>query len=317
MPASAPAVTTRALTRRFGDLTALDALTVDIPAGGLVGLVGPNGSGKSTLIRMLLGLMRPTAGDARVLGEPIAEPTAYAGRVGALVEGPAFVPGLSARRNLRSLARLRGLDVDRVQQVLDLVGLGARADEPVKRFSLGMKQRLGIAAALLPDPPLLVLDEPTNGLDPAGIVAMRRLLRDLAADGRTVVVSSHLLSEIEAICDHVVVIRFGHLLFDGPLAALLAQESERIVAEPEHDRDLPALHEVLVRGGWGARIVGAAVRVEAGAGHAPAINRAASAGGITLRRLEVHEDTLEDVFLRLTGGAGDGPEMAGPGREVA
>ena len=157
----------------------MDHLTVDLPEGGVIGLLGPNGAGKSTLIRMLLGLVRPTEGEATVLGASIRSPERYAARVGALVEGPAFVPALSARANLRSLAELRGLPSSRVGEVLEVVGLAGRDREPVRNFSLGMKQRLGIAFALLPDPELLVLDEPTNGLDPAGIVEIRELLRSL------------------------------------------------------------------------------------------------------------------------------------------
>ena len=192
-------VTTAALTRRFGSVTALDAVTLDLPPGGVVGLVGPNGSGKSTLIRTLLGLIRPTGGAATVLGHSISSPKLYASEVGVLIESPAFVAGLSARGNLVSLAHLHGTPAARVDEVLRQVGLVGRDKEPVSRFSLGMKQRLGIAAALLTDPTLLILDEPTNGLDPAGIVEIRELLRRLASDGRTVIVSSHLLSEVEAI----------------------------------------------------------------------------------------------------------------------
>ena len=182
-------ISTERLTRRFGDVVAVRDLDLEISGGGVVGLVGPNGSGKSTLIRLLLGLIKPTSGTATVFGAPISHPLAYAARVGALIEGPAFVPTLSARTNLRSLARLRGIANGRVEEVLETVGLLDRSKEPAKRFSLGMKQRLGIAAALLPDPELLVLDEPTNGLDPAGIVEIRTLLRRLGDEGRTVVSS--------------------------------------------------------------------------------------------------------------------------------
>ncbi|HWS34738.1 MAG TPA: ATP-binding cassette domain-containing protein, partial [Actinoplanes sp.] len=238
-------VTTAGLTRRFGKLTAVKPLTLELPAGKVIGLVGPNGSGKSTLIRMLLGLIRPSAGDAAVLGEPIGSPQRYLGRVGALVENPAFVPGLSARANLMSLARLRGLPNARVDAVLQTVGLTGRDREPVKRYSLGMKQRLGIAAALLPDPALLILDEPTNGLDPSGIVEIRSLLAQLGTAGRTVVVSSHLLSEIEAICEHLVVIRFGELLYSGPITGLLNSDSQHVDLRAEHDADTDSLVQAL------------------------------------------------------------------------
>lgn len=292
---------TEKLTRRFGDVVALRDLDLEVGAGGVVGLVGPNGSGKSTLIRLLLGLIRPTGGYAFVFGEPISDPRVYASRVGALIESPAFSPGLSARANLRSLARLRGISNARVEEVLDLVGLLDRAADPARQFSLGMKQRLGIAAALLPDPELLVLDEPTNGLDPAGIVEIRRLLRALGDDGRTVVVSSHLLGEIEAACDTLAVIRYGDLLYSGPLADLVTQAGECISAVPEFPDDAARLAEVLSRRGWRASLRAEEVQVAEPAALAADVNRAAAEAGITLRSLAVKEASLEDVFLRMTG----------------
>jgi ABC-2 type transport system ATP-binding protein len=197
-------LSTSNLTRSYGKLVALNNVTLEIPKSGVIGLVGPNGSGKSTLIRILLGLVKPTSGTAHVLGHTLAETSAYAAKVGALIENPAFIPTLSARKNLLTLAQLRGVPSTRIGEVLETVGLTGRDKEPVKRFSLGMKQRLGIAAALLTDPQLLILDEPTNGLDPSGIVEIRALLQKLAAAGKTVIVSSHLLSEIEAACDPIV-----------------------------------------------------------------------------------------------------------------
>ena len=304
-------VSTDRLTRNFGDLIAVDRLTLTVPAGGVVGVVGPNGSGKSTLIRMLLGLIAPTAGTARVLDRPIDDPTAFAAAVGALVESPAFVPTLSARANLRSLAQLRGLPLGRVEEVLDIVGLIGRDREPVRGFSLGMKQRLGIAAALLPDPELLILDEPTNGLDPAGIVEIRTLLRELSRGSRTVVVSSHLLSEIEAICDHVVVIRFGTLLFAGPMTDLLTRADEYIEVAAETDDEAGALEQLLDGAGWKVRRntydarAPRSLRVAAPIGQAAAVNRTAAAGGFTLASLTPRRESLEEVFLRMTG-ASDG-----------
>ncbi|HSF34924.1 MAG TPA: ATP-binding cassette domain-containing protein [Nocardioides sp.] len=295
-------ITTEGLTRRFGPLTAIDQLDLDLPAGGVVGLVGPNGSGKSTLIRMLLGLVTPSEGSATVLGERIDDPTAYAGQVGALIENPAFVPGLSARANLASLAALRGLPRTRVEEVLETVGLAGRGSEPVRRFSLGMKQRLGIAAALLPDPALLVLDEPTNGLDPAGIVEIRGLLQQLGAEGRTVVVSSHLMSEIESICSYVVVIRFGVLVFAGPIAELMAHATTSVEVAPELGSDRQALSDALAHEGWQVTPHGElALRVDAGEDDAASINRHAAEAGFTLRALSVHRDSLETVFLAMTG----------------
>ncbi len=295
-----PVVATTRLTRRFGP-TALDRLTVELPNAGVIGLVGPNGSGKSTLIRILLGLIRPSAGTATVLGSPVASPAAYAARVGVLVESPAFLPGLSARTNLVSLARLRRLPLARVDAVLVQVGLVGRDREPVRRFSLGMKQRLGIAAALLPDPELLILDEPTNGLDPAGIVEIRELLRGLGRDGRTVIVSSHQLSEIEAVCDYLVVIRFGELVFAGPMTQMMRRTREHIDITAEHPADTGHLEAALVAGGWSVSAVDDILRVVADASRAADLNRAATAAGVTLSRLVVAQDSLEEIFLEMTG----------------
>ena len=293
-------VVTSGLTRRFGAITAVDHLDVQLPAGGVVGLLGPNGAGKSTLIRMLLGLVRPSQGGATVLGSSIRSPEKYAARIGALVESPAFVPGMSARANLRSIALLRGLAPRRVDGVLETVGLTGRDREPVRNFSLGMKQRLGIAIALLPDPELLILDEPTNGLDPAGIVEIRELLRSFGREGRTVLVSSHLLAEVEAMCDHAVVIRQGRLIFAGPMERLLAHARTGIDIAPERDEDAAPLLTRLRSSGWAAERDGDGIRVKADADRAADLNRAAAAAGYTLRRLAVTQDSLESIFLAMT-----------------
>jgi ABC-2 type transport system ATP-binding protein len=299
-------IRTDKLTRRFGDVVAVRELDLEIASGGVVGLVGPNGSGKSTLIRLLLGLIRPSSGSALVFDAPLSQPRKYAARIGALIESPAFVPSLSARTNLRSLARLRGISNARVDEVLDMVGLLGRSKEPAKRFSLGMKQRLGIAAALLPDPELLVLDEPTNGLDPAGIVEIRELLRAIGDDGRTVIVSSHLLSEIEAACDTLAVIRYGELLYSGPLNDLVGQAGECIETVPEYPRDVGRLTEILTSRGWKATAGDENVRVSAPASAAADVNRAAAEAGITLSALRPHAASLEEIFLAMTGdGSGD------------
>ena len=294
-------VTTTDLNRRFGPITALNHLTLELPTAGVIGLVGPNGSGKSTLIRILLGQIRPTGGSASVLDSSVRSPRNYASRVGVLIESPAFIPGLSARSNLVSLARLRRLPLGRVDTVIEQVGLAGRDREPVKRFSLGMKQRLGIAAALLSDPELLILDEPTNGLDPAGIVEIRELLRDLGRNGRTVIVSSHQLSEIEAVCDHLVVIRFGELVFSGPMTEVLKRTREHIDIAPEHPADLERLEAGLFAGGWSVTTVDDVIRVAAAADRAADLNRAATATGVTLSRLIVAQDNLEEIFLEMTG----------------
>ncbi len=311
-------IRTDKLSRHFGDVVALRELDLEIAGPGVIGLVGPNGSGKSTLIRLLLGLIRPTSGGATVFDSPISHPGKYAHRVGALIESPAFVPSLSARANLRSLARLRGISNTRVDEVLAIVGLLDRSKEPVKRFSLGMKQRLGIAAALLPDAELLVLDEPTNGLDPAGIVEMRQLLRSLGDQGRTVIVSSHLLSEIEAACDSLAIVRFGQLLFSGPLADLVSRAGESIEIAPEHPADVDGLAEALRAGGWKASVVLDEVHVSAPVSRSADVNRAAAEAGIVLRVLRPREASLEEVFLRMTGTeSGDNGRPATQLEEVA
>lgn len=293
-------IATRALTRRFGDVTALDRLSVELPPGGVIGLVGPNGSGKSTLIRMLLGLIRPTSGEADVLGHPIAEPRRYASRVGTMIESPAFIGSLSARANLASLAHLHGTPMARVDEVLRQVGLLGRDREPVRGYSLGMKQRLGIAVALLTDPELLILDEPTNGLDPAGIVEIRELLRRLAREGRTVVVSSHLLSELEAICTHLVIVRFGELVFAGPIEELMARTGAHIDLAPEHPEDADRLADALRAAGWSVEAIDGGLRA-VGEGGPADLNRAATDAGVTLARLVEARVSLEELFLAMTG----------------
>jgi ABC-2 type transport system ATP-binding protein len=255
---------------------------------------------------MLLGLIRPSSGSAEVLGHPISSPAAYASQVGALVEAPAFVPGLSARANLSSLARLRGLPDSRVDNVLGIVGLIGREREPVKRFSLGMKQRLGIAAALLPDPQVLVLDEPTNGLDPAGIVEIRGLLQRLGESGRSVIVSSHLLAEIQSVCDHLLVLRFGVLMYAGPMADLLQRAESHIDVQPEFDSDLGRLRQVLITAGWTlASDATGRLRVLAPVEAAARVNRDAWSAGVTLRAIHASQDDLERIFLEMTGTTDD------------
>ena len=290
------------LTKEFGALRAVDGLTVDVETGGVVGLLGPNGAGKSTTIRMLLGLIRPTAESATVLGKSIAYPAAYIEEVGALVESPAFYPKLSGEVNLQTLAVLDGQPQARIDEVLEIVGLQDRGGDQVVEYSLGMKQRLGIATALLRDPDILILDEPANGLDPAGIVEMRKLLRDLGSTGKTVLVSSHLLAEIQAMVDEVVIINKGRLVFEGNLAGLLAEAAHEVVVAPEEARDLAALAEVLSNAGYSATFSDRVVHV-VGAIEVPAqLNRLAFDHGITLRELRVHDEDLEEIFLRMTGG---------------
>jgi ABC-2 type transport system ATP-binding protein len=234
----ATAIRTQGLTKRYGSRAAVDQLTIQVPTGVVAGFVGLNGAGKTTTIRMLLGLITPSDGSAEVLGQPISHPAAYLHQVGAMIEGPAFYPTLSGRKNLEVLAVLGGHPKTRIGQLLELVGLAERASDRYGSYSLGMKQRLGIAAALLPDPALLVLDEPANGLDPAGIIEIRSLLRGLADDGTTVFVSSHLLGEVEQISDWLVMIDQGRLLYDGPIDQILDRQQAELVVATEQPGEL-------------------------------------------------------------------------------
>lgn len=301
--ANSPAVTTSGLTKRFGGRTVVDALDLSIPSGSVCGFVGPNGAGKTTTIRMLLGLIRPSAGTGTVLGGDLGDPRSYLSGVGALIEAPAFYPQLSGADNLRTLARLGQIDLARIDGVLERVGLSERAGDRYRTFSLGMKQRLGIAAALLADPALLILDEPTNGLDPAGILEMRALIRSLADDGITVFVSSHLLSEVEHVCDHLVMIRNGRSVFQGPVTDLRRSGGTEIVAGPERPDQSGQLVEVLGLAGYVAEAEGVSglVLVQADADQAADVNRVAMAAGIALAHLAVRQRSLEEAFLALTG----------------
>jgi ABC-2 type transport system ATP-binding protein len=215
-PGDKPAIEIRSLSKYFRQRKAVDALTISVPRGVIAVFIGPNGAGKTTTLRLLLGLVRPSAGSATVFGREIAHPRAYLPCVGALIESPAFYPGFSGRKNLEVLAHLGGHPRSRIGQVLEMVGLSERANDPVGNYSLGMKQRLGVAMALLPDPELLILDEPANGLDPLGIIEMRDLLRNLRDQGKTILLSSHLLGELEQITDWLVMLNQGKALFTPP-----------------------------------------------------------------------------------------------------
>ena len=204
-----PAVVTESLTKRFGSRTVVDSISFSVPAGMVAGLVGPNGAGKTTIMGMLLGLVRPTSGEAFVLGSPVSRRADYLPRVGSLIESPAFHPGVTGVDNLRALAIIAGHPTSGVDDLIDVVGLTGRGGDRYGTYSLGMKQRLGIAAALIGDPELVILDEPTNGLDPIGMQDVRRLIREIGNDGKTVIVSSHLLAELEMVCDWLVVVAGG------------------------------------------------------------------------------------------------------------
>ena len=288
------------LSKRYGDLVAVKNASFSVPLGTICGFVGPNGSGKTTTIRMLLGLIKPSSGTASIIGNSISHPERYLNEVGALIEGPAFYPALSGIENLRVLAKLGGIPISRCQELMQLVGLGGREKDKYKTYSLGMKQRLGIAAALLPNPKLLILDEPVNGLDPAGIQEVRDLLEKLAGNGVTVFVSSHLLSEIEMISKHLVMLRNGEVIFAGPISELLHRNKPTIIARPSSQSSLPYLAELINNTGHVAQIEDDHVRVEAEETFAVQLNKLAFENGIVLAQLTPARPSLEETFFELT-----------------
>ncbi|PUB26142.1 ABC-2 type transport system ATP-binding protein [Promicromonospora sp. AC04] len=295
-------VRTDALTKRYGDRVAVDRVSMTVRRGEVYGFLGHNGAGKTTTLRMVLGLVRPTAGRATVLGRPAGRAD-VTGRVGALVEGPGFYPYLSGRDNLRSLARYRHLPRAEVERVLDLVDLTGRGDDAYKGYSLGMKQRLGVAAALLGDPELVILDEPTNGLDPTGMADMRELVVSLARDGRTVVLSSHLLTEVQEICDRVGIIDHGRLLREAAVADLRGGITVRVRATP---RDTALAVASRLAGPDGVRpLPDGALGVDLPASAAPDLTRALVAAGADVHEVAPSERTLEEVFFEMTASAAD------------
>ena len=301
------AITTEGLTKRYGDRMAVDRLDLEVPTGVVAGFVGPNGAGKTTTMAMLLGLVRPTSGRGSVLGLPLTDPSSYLRRVGALIEGPAFYPALTGRQNLTVVATVAGHDPAQIPDLLRLVGLDGRADDRFGRYSLGMKQRLGIAAALLGDPGLLILDEPANGLDPAGIHEMRALLARIARHDRTVFVSSHVLSELEQVCDWLVMIDNGRLVFQGPAAELIGGQVASLAIGCPTPEELDVLRRVLVSGGHGVDAVDGELRVAVDGDDpvalAATVNRCAFDAGVVLTELRAVRTNLEDRYLAMvTGG---------------
>jgi ABC-2 type transport system ATP-binding protein len=296
----ATAITTQGLTKRYGSRAAVDDLSIQVPTGVVAGFVGLNGAGKTTTIRMLLGLITPNAGTAEVLGQPISRPAAYLHQVGAMIDGPAFYPTLSARANLEVLATLGGHPKTRIDQLLEQVGLAERASDHYHSYSLGMKQRLGIAAALLPDPALLVLDEPANGLDPAGILEIRSLLRRLADHGTTVFISSHLLAEIEQISDWLVMIDHGRLLYDGPIGQILERQQPELIVATEQPDELETVARLAAEAGHPSTTNGHLLRIQAPASYAATLNRQAMEHDVTLVELRHEQPSLEETFLSMT-----------------
>ena len=294
-----PVISVNSLSKKYGAQLALSNATFEVPLGTICGFVGPNGAGKTTTIRILLGLISPTTGTAKVLGESVTKPEKYLTQVGAMIEGPAFYPALSGVENLRVLATLGGIDHEVIPELMQLVGLADRAESKYKTYSLGMKQRLGIAAALLPNPKLLILDEPTNGLDPAGIQEIRELLQNLAAKGVTVFVSSHLLSDIEMICEHLVVLRKGEVIFAGAVKDLLQRNHPTIIAKPVNQADCARLISLSDKRG---EIIDGAVYLDAPEIFAAELNKIAFENGILLAQLTPVLPTLEKTFFEITGG---------------
>jgi ABC-2 type transport system ATP-binding protein len=294
---------------RGGRTIALQGLDLTVPEGGVFGFLGPNGAGKTTTIRCLLGLVRATGGKHRLLGASTqAELARVLPKVGSMVETPAFFPTFTGRKNLELLARLDGIGADRVDAALREVGLAERASSLFKTYSLGMKQRLGIAASLMKDPEVLILDEPANGLDPAGIKEVRELLRRLGREGRTVFVSSHLLTEVQHMCDRVAIITRGRLVTVGAVDEVLAKggPSRMVVGVDDHDGALAALQSA----GFQARLDGDHLSVDAPATDGSRISKALADRGLYVNELRPEEVSLEDVFLELTGEAGPQGEGA-------
>jgi len=295
-------IDTDGLTKRYGQrILAVDDLTLRVRRGEVYGFVGPNGAGKTTTLRMLLALVRPSAGTARVLGHRPGSREALA-RVGAMIEASAFYPFLSGRDNLRAMARHAGVPVTRIDGALGRVGLSPRADDDFSTYSTGMKQRLGLAAALLKDPEVLILDEPSNGLDPEGIAEMRTLVRSLAREHRTVLLSSHLMTEVEQISDRIGVIRRGKLVAEGTLEELVGTPELRVRATPaDRARQLIAA----IPGVDGIRVDDGALMLAADPRRAGEINRRLLEQGVEVSELTPVHATLEEVFLGLVREEGE------------
>ena len=308
------AVSTRGLRKTYRSLkgrhVAVQGLDLDVPTGGVHGFLGPNGSGKTTSIRMLLGLIRADSGTMRIFGQEVPDQLpGVIGRIGAIVEQPKFFPTFTARRNLDLLAGAIGAPASAVSQVLEDVGLADRAKDRYKTYSLGMKQRLAIAATLLKDPDLLIFDEPTNGLDPAGIREIRTTMRDLADRGKTVLVSSHILAEVEQVADTVSIIGHGRLLASGSVADLIRGGAHTATQVRVGVADLPGALRILGEAGMAVRLDGRQLVVD-GAGDPAEITRRLAHHELYVNELVPVRAGLESIFLELTAGEGPGTHIA-------
>jgi ABC-2 type transport system ATP-binding protein len=290
----------RALSKSFGAVRAVDDLTFSVAPGTVTGFLGPNGAGKSTTLRMLLGLIRPDHGSATIAGRCYRDLPAPVSVAGAALDASSFHPARTGRAHLRVYCTVTGLSLERADEVLDRVGLAAAGRRRVGGYSLGMRQRLALAVAMLGDPHVLVLDEPANGLDPEGIVWMRRLLRDLAARGRTVLVSSHVLTEMEQLVDHVVIIDGGRLLYQGPVDELAGSQGAVVEVRTSHTEALRAA--LAERDGITVEQAGPEQLFVTGAG-AATVGRIAFAAGVELAWLAERDGDLERLFFTLTAGS--------------
>jgi ABC-2 type transport system ATP-binding protein len=293
---AAPPVEVSGLTKRYGDTLAVDRVDLTVRPGEVYGFLGPNGAGKTTTLRILTGLITPTSGTVRVLGGMPGQAQILA-RTGSMIESPAFYPYLSGLDNLRLLVEYTEMPRARIQEVLQLVHLADRARDRFSAYSLGMKQRLGVAAALLKDPELVILDEPTNGLDPAGMRDMRLLIRELGSDGRTVLLSSHLLGEVQQICDRVGIISEGRMVAEHDVEELRGQQELVIRATPMSGART-VLHGVV--GADAVHLYDDTLRVKVESDRAAEVNRALVEAGIAVSELRITERALEDVFFELT-----------------
>ncbi|MFD2245714.1 ABC transporter ATP-binding protein [Pontibacter ruber] len=287
---------TNGLSKKYGALQALDKLSINIEQGSIYGLLGPNGSGKTTTLGLVLDVLHPTSGSFTWFGEATGKETKR--RIGALLETPNFYPYLTAKRNLQVVADIKGTNHREIPRVLHLVGLESRQHTTFKGFSLGMKQRLALAATLLGNPEVLVLDEPTNGLDPEGIAEVRELILRIGGEGKTIILASHLLDEVEKVCTHVAVLRSGHLKAEGPVSAILSAKDQVVITAPDQQRALTVLQQLPFVESVRSEKSAIALTLHDGY-NSTDVNRAMFEEGITLSQLLVRRKSLEAQFLEI------------------